>query len=189
MARPTSKDPLDKFRWSVEIEGFRHAGFTSVEAPGISFSTTEYVEGGAHLTPRQIIDTASYKPVTLSRGVIGDGSFLRWVLDVLELTQPVSTKVNNNKGNQNTDTEVINYRRDVVIRHLDRAGRTRLTYTLVNAIPVEYEPASDFGADQDDTYSMEKLVLKYESFDVKIEGQSNDPFDLSGISKRLLGRI
>lgn len=85
MARPSKKDPLDKFRWTVEIEGFTKAGFTVCGVPAISYNTKSYPEGGAHLHPKKIVDSVEYKPVVLSRGVTTDESFMMWARQILEL--------------------------------------------------------------------------------------------------------
>lgn len=136
--------------------------------------------------PKQIIDSVSYKPVTLTRGVTSDRSFIEWAVQFIDLVRGhvlIPDGTNNVRKEFPTD-----YRRTVVIKHLDRAGRPVRTYTLYNAFPIEYQPASDFSADGDDTYSMEKLVLAYESFDVQVLGQENNPFSVKDVAKRLIRR-
>jgi phage tail-like protein len=176
MARPSSKDPLEKFRWAVDIEGFTRLGFSSVEVPSITVNTRSYPEGGAHLFPKKIVDSVSYSPVVLQRGVTSDRSFHEWVKSILDMLHSNST-------------DVVGYRRTVVIKHLDRAGREVRSYILHNAIPTEYKPASDFSADADDGFSLEKLTLEYESFEVKTLGQENNPFSVKDIAKRLIRRF
>lgn len=185
MARPSNKDPLDKFRWSVSIDGFTRLGFAAVEVPTVSVTTNAYPEGGAHLFPRQIVDSVSYKPITLTRGVTSDKSFHEWAVMFIDLVRGFQELPKGVNGPANPASE---YRRNVVIQHLDRAGRAVRTYTLYNAFPIEYQPASDFSADGDDTYSMEKLVLAYESFDVQTLGQDNNPFSVKDVAKRLIRR-
>jgi len=183
MARPTSKDPLDKFRWTVSIDGFTRLGFVSVEVPHIQINVNKYAEGGSHLFPRKIIDSVDYKPVTLTRGVTSDRSFHEWASGFVNLVGNNQTKL----GSEDTSPDT--YRRTIVIQHVDRAGRPVRTYTLYNAFPIEYQPASDFSADGDDTYSMEKLVLEYESFSVDTLGQENNPFSITDVAKRLTRRL
>jgi phage tail-like protein len=185
MARPSSKDPLDKFRWSVSIDGFTRLGFTSVEAPSMTVSSKSYPEGGAHLFPKKIIDTVSYAPITLQRGVTGDSSFIEWARSIFN---PIAGVVGSD-GTTIDQNGIPEYRRDVQISHLDRAGRPVVTYILHNAYPTEYKPASDFSADADDTFSIEKLVLEYESFEVSIASQKNNPFSVKDISKRLIRNL
>jgi hypothetical protein len=85
MARSSLRDPLDKFRWTVSISGFSKLGFHETSAPGYNITARSYKEGGAHLTPRQIIDTVDFKPVVLSRGVTNDTSFNRWATSFIDL--------------------------------------------------------------------------------------------------------
>jgi len=157
MARSSSKDPLDKFRWLVEIPDFGRIGFTSVEIPEMEMATTEYREGGRHLFPKQIINSISYRPITLIRGVSTDKDFQNWIYDAM---------VKSLQSDPKDVNLVYNYRKDITINHLDRLGRTIKSYNIFAALPVGFKPASDFSADADDTYSLEKLVIKYEGFTV-----------------------
>jgi len=174
MARSSNKDPLDKFRWKVDIDGFSRLGFTSVQVPSVNISTNSYAEGGSHLFPKKIIDSVRYEPVILLRGVTSDKSFNEWAKSYFNLLLSPSEPA-------------VSYRKDVTIEHLDRAGRSVRTYTLYGAFPIEYKPASDFSSDGDDTVSIEKLTLEYESFEVKVLGQDNTIVDtISDVTKRLI---
>ena len=177
MARPTTKDPLDKFRWQVEIEGFLRAGFTALDTPGYMITTKKYKEGGAHLHPKVIVDSIEYKPVTLFRGVTANTDFLQWAQDPFSILDAAE--------NNPSQTEVGEFRRDVTIKHLDRQGNAVKTYILKNAIPIQFTPASDFSAEGDDSFSLEKLVLDYEAFEVQSQATDRNPFSLRGIVKRL----
>lgn len=196
MARSSSKDVLDKFRWAVSVEGFGRLGFTSCDTPSISINTKSYPEGGSHLHPRKIVDSVEYSPVTLTRGVSIDPSFNDWIKQVFELVKG-STELESKllQQSQITNSEAYNnsfpveYRRTVKIHHLDRQSRIVKTYILYNAFPIEYKPASDFASDGDDTLSMEKLVLTYESFEVKTNTRDNNPFDTRDVVKRLIKRL
>jgi phage tail-like protein len=174
MARVASKDPLDKYRWAVSIDGFTKLGFTACETPSITINTKSYPEGGNHLYPRKIVDGAEYTPVIFTRGVTKDKSFHDWISQVLEAYK--------------LDKNVNDYRRQVTIHHLDRQGRIVKSYVLYNAFPIEYKPASDFASDADDTLSLEKLVLTYESFEVITNNTDSNPFDARDIFKRLVNR-
>lgn len=194
MARSSKKDILDRFRWSVEIEGFgasgSRAGFSIIQTPSYQITTKEYPEGGAHLQPKQIVDTISYQPVELIRGVTKDIGFDVWARGPFDATQiydgikpaflpnTIVTARNAFGGNvidrsNNPPTEIVynidQYRRDVIIKHLSRTGKIVKIYTLKNCLPIEYKPASDFDASADSEVSVEKLVLKYESFEVTSE--------------------
>lgn len=191
MARPSTNDVLDKFRFSVQIEGFTRAGFTQVEAPAVSLSTLEYHEGGNHLNPRQILDKASFRPITLQRGVTDNADFLLWLTDVYNRISgggnSTTQGVNPNDNVNNRWSATTAFGRDVTISHLDRGGRVIKTYTLFSAFPVEFQPASDFAADGDDSFSIEKLVLKYEGLAVNINTNNGllSSLDVTDITKRL----
>lgn len=218
MARPTEKDPLDKFRWTVKIEGFTRVGFTQCGVPAISYNTRSYAEGGKHLFPKKIIDSVEYKPVTLSRGVTTDQSFSNWARQAIELTRGKTEQATtSDKGIEEANTTLekltqlrnaanpgrlivnpepldstlkipLEFRRDVVIEHRNRAGSIVKKYILYNAIPIEFSPASDFQSDGDDVLSLETLVLAYEGFEVISSNVDSNPTDVTDVFKRGLRR-
>lgn len=189
MARSSVNDPLTKFSWVVSIPGFNRAGFASCGVPGYTITPREHRGLGHHLNPKSIIETVALKPITLTRGVTNDPSFAKWASGPWDLVQ-------NNAGTKNTtgspfsswegalatasdngakpiasDTVYpFSYRRDVKIEHSNRAGQVIVVYTLYNAYPIDYTPASDFNATDDNEVSMESLVLSYEGFDVRYTG-------------------
>jgi phage tail-like protein len=190
MARSSRFDPLDKFRWLVDIPGFTRMGFTSTQTPGITYNINDYPQGGSHLNPLKIIDGATYKPVALERGVTADPSFSKWASAAMDLlsnnasSQSVNQSVSDiTSGNLSSvvtavttaagfipvpykTTTPYSYRKDIEIIHVNRAGQAVVTYTLYNAFPIEYTPASDFQAGEEGI-SIERLVLGYEGFEVK----------------------
>jgi phage tail-like protein len=197
MARVSSFDPLDKFRFAVLIEGFTKSGFASCEAPSITINTKSYPEGGAHLYPRKIVDSVEYSTVTLTRGVTQDQSFHNWAIQFMEIVRGFKEEekvkrsllpIADALGKEIRRNDPQEYRREVRIEHLDRQGRVVKTYVLYNAFPIEYKPASDFAADGDDVLSIEKLVLTYESFEVVPTKQDTNPADIRDITKRLIKR-
>ena len=187
MARSSARDPLDKYRWEVQIEGFSKVGFTQSGVPKYSITTREYAEGGAHLNPKSIIDKVSYAPITLSRGVTGDTSFAKWASGAWDLVQnnarfrsDSTTKWSDvasaiaavvdavaTKPIPSSNKYPFSYRRTVTINHVNRTGQTIATYVLFNAYPIAYQPASDFDALADDGLSIETLTLAYEGFEAR----------------------
>jgi len=190
MARSAAQDPLDKFRWNVQIDGFSKLGFSSVSVPSYSITTQSYPEGGAHLTPRKIIDSIEYSPIVLSRGVTNDTSFNKWATGFFDLV--TNNAAFKDSQGSNTTSDILlglaqnngakpvasnkglpfSYRRDVKIEHLNRAGQVEVVYFIYGAFPIQYKPASDFEASADDEVSIETLTLAYESFEVKYTGIS-----------------
>lgn len=164
-------------------------GFASCETPSYAINTQSYAEGGAHLFPKKIVDSIEYRPVTLQRGVTSDLNFHYWASAYLEFIRGFRLIQNPTSAPEAVGNSPQEYRKTVYIRHLDRAGRVVKTYVLYNAFPIEYKPASDFSADSDDTLSMEKLVLTYESFAVFGNSVDTNPLNPSDILKRLIRRF
>lgn len=156
MPRSGSLDPLDKFRWKVSIDnsnGLIRAGFSECSAPGVTLNFKEYKEAGHHLNPLLVHEGASFKAITLKRGVISKpdvNDFSKWMNLAFEAL----------KGKQGA----VQYRRNMVIEHLDREAKVVKRYVLFNCVPTGYEPASDFSAMDDGSYSLETLTFQYEGF-------------------------
>lgn len=187
MARSSLRDPLDKFRWAVKIDGFTKLGFASCSTPGHRLSTNEYPEGGSHLNPRVIVDGNKFKPVTMTVGVTTDTSFVKWATGPIDLVQnnaalnkpasafgivPIPAAVQQlGIGSpalvKSSPSYPFDYRRTVVIEHINRLGVVEITYTLYKAFVVEFEPASDFNAKEDDEVSIATITLAYEGYDVR----------------------
>jgi len=192
MARSSNNDPLDRFRWTVDVPGFTKFGFTTCSTPEYSMNTKEYAEGGAHLNARKIVDTVSYKPVILTRGVTTDTSFAKWAAAHFDLITSNVLSEDGGVGLSDLSTATATglltgekslastvpfsteypfiYRQTVTIQHLNRAGQALVTYTLYNAFPTDYKPASDFDASADGEVSIETITLTYEGFDVRYAG-------------------
>lgn len=203
MARASTRDPLDKFRWAIAIrldgqDSFQRLGFTSVETPEVNINTKSYQEGGAHLFPRQIVDSAEYKPITLRRGVTENVDFHKWATGYIELVR--GTRADGAKEVRGDVTQGLltttdipitpqAYRREVSIGHLDREGNLVKIYRLYNAFPIAYKPASDFDSAADDELSIESITLSYESFSVEsLADRASNPLDPTDVFKRLTRR-
>jgi len=174
MARSNNADPLDRFRWKVYIVApagtqFSRAGFTTCSSPGITIDYNAYPEGGSHMVPRLIHNGATFKPITLTRGVIsqkGVDDFSKWMEDVFKALNP-----------EPGSAPVKNYRRDIVIEHLDRDGDVVKRYTMRNCVPTAYEPASDFSSMDETALSIETLSFSYEGFEEHTEGDLTSVLD------------
>lgn len=167
MPRAGSFDPLDKFRWRVYVlspagGSWSRAGFTTCSSPGVTINYQSYAEGGSHMNPRKIHNEATYKPITLSRGVVakrGIDDFAKWMGDAFRALAP-----------ENGETPGNQYRNDIVIEHLDRDATVIKRWILRNCVPTFYEPASDFDANDDGSVSVETLSFDYEGFEEVREG-------------------
>jgi hypothetical protein len=190
MARSELVDPLDKFRWRLEIPNFSRAGFTACAVPKFNVTTHAYKEGGAHLHPRQILDSIENNPITLSRGVTSDASFNQWATGIFDLVEnQAGLQTNTNppepgflgavQGAINAVQDAVGprpansfnpqgqYRKDISIKHVDKLGQTIVEYNVFGAWVIGYEPASDFDASDDEGFSIESITLAYDGFDVR----------------------
>lgn len=179
MARSGRLDPLTRFSWRVYVLApsggeFIRGGFESCSSPAIRVNFQSYPEGGRHLNPVRLHESAVYKPVTLTRGVIdktGVDDFAEWMKALFALISP-----------EEAGATAPNYRNDIIIEHLNREAEPVKRYVLRNCIPVNYEPASDFNALDDGGFSIESLTFEYEGFE---ELRLDDPAD--SIIRRLRG--
>lgn len=175
MARSSTFDPLDRFSWRLYVANpagnvFIRAGFTECSSPGVTVEYKAYPEGGSHMNPRLIHEGATYKPITLRRGVIAKKNtddFAQWMNEAF--------KVFKGLGGPRQ------YRVDLILEHLDRASNVAKRYTLHNCVPSYYEPASDFSAADDTAFSVETLTFQYEGFVEETVGES------TGITDRIRG--
>ena len=189
MARSALRDPLTKFRWTMEIPGFSRLAFTKCSMPAVNITPRIYPEGGQHWAPKSIPDKYEYKPIVLSRGVTNDTSFNKWANASTDLyTNNLSVK-NDQDGGANLDTltglltasplsavpsgfslDTYQYRKDIRIDHVNRAGQVEVSYFIYGAYPISYQPGSDFDAMGEDSLSIDMLTLGYDSFEVKYAG-------------------
>lgn len=172
MPRSGSFDPLDRFRWRVYVasgNNWVRSGFESCSTPGITISYKTYNEGGSHMSPRKIHDSAAFKAITLSRGVVNKDNvddFARWMSDAYKAFSP-----------QEGDSTAAQYRNNIVIEHLDRDSSVVKRWVLFNCVPTEYSPASDFSSMDESAVSLETLSFEYEGFEEIREGTLESPGD------------
>jgi phage tail-like protein len=154
MARASSTDLLDTFRFQVQVDGFIRAGFTECTAPSLEIKVREYAEAGRHMNPLKITQNANFPDIILSRGVFTDSDFLSWVQTIYN-TNNQGTEAFSNSQNRKT----------IQIFQYNRIGQLVYTYVLYNCLPVQYKVGSDFNA-MEDAISMESLKISYEGFSV-----------------------
>lgn len=172
MPRSGTLDPLDRFRWRIHVSnpagaGFIRAGFSECSAPGLSITYKEYKEGGRHMNPVLVHDGATFKDITLKRGVVNKP-------DVNDFSKWIDLAFQAFKGKSGA----VQYRRDIVIEHLDRQANTVKRYTLHNCVPTDYTTGSEFSAMDDTGYSIETLTFKYEGFTEETVGESAQATEL-----------
>lgn len=158
MARTGSLDPLSSFRYIVHIKidnnyaAFERLGFESVTLPRVDIQKHQYRELGRHLSPRNIVEGATFSPITLRRGKAFGQDFYNWIGLVYR------SFYGDSQGNNS------NYRGTIVIDHMDRLGKVVKKYVVLNASPITYIPSSTLSAMDDSEISIETLMLDYEGY-------------------------
>lgn len=158
MARTGSIDPLSIFRYVVHIKvdngllQFERLGFESVTLPRIDIQKAQYRELGRHLSPRNIVESATFSPITLRRGKSYGQDFYNWM----------GLLYRSFYGDKNGNNS--NYRGTIVIDHMDRQGKIIKKYVILGASPITYIPGSNLSAMDDSEVSIETLMLDYEGY-------------------------
>ena len=141
MARTTSLDPLQKFKFRLTIPGLPSGiGFQKVSGLSEELGVTEYDEAGYSHT-RKLPGRSKVSEVTCERGEYADNAFHKLLKKTL--TNP-------------------NMRTTIVIQRLDRYGAVKRTYKLAEAWASKWE-GSDFDATSDDV-AIETLTLQFEYY-------------------------
>jgi phage tail-like protein len=158
MARTGSLDPLSSFRYIVHIRidnnytAFERLGFESVTLPRVDIQKTQVRELGRHLNPRNIVEGATFSPITLRRGKSYGQDFYNWM--ALLYRSFYGDKNGNNS----------NYRGTIVIDHMDRLGKVTKKYIILAASPSAYIPGSNLNSMDDSEVCIETLMLDYEGY-------------------------
>ena len=173
MARSSTVDPLEKFRFRVlwssdgESEGtpLVRVGFHDVQMPKRSTTKISYREGVDPDINQLAPGLSTMEDVVMSRGVIIDdpnNEFYKWASAV---HNPTTGHVGRSAlGGRASDAASNEYRKDVTVQMLDREGNVARQWTLYQAWPSNFVPGSDLNAGEDGEKSMEALTLAYEDF-------------------------
>lgn len=192
MARSAANDPLEKFRFLVDLaipkttvtDGSTtdavRLGFHDIQMPKRTTNKVSYREGHNPDISSLSAGLSTMEDVVMSRGVIaGDGTvandFYNWISAVYTPSQGITSYITAGVG-ASTDNGVgnngkVDYRGQVTITLLDRSGTPVRCWVLYNAWPTHFVPASDLNAGEDGEKSMEALTLAYEDFqEVQVVG-------------------
>ena len=186
MARSSTVDPVEKFRFVVTIfedsgaifgssQSFNtdkssRAGFTSATSPKVAVTEILHRENIDGNRPIKVAGLAKYEPVSLRRGSTSNKELYNWY-----------KLVNDDVNSLNRFSEAISglgavpfneprYRKDVMVSSIDRTGKFVKHWFLVNAWPSEYSGGDDFDA-ATEAILIENLTLSYESF-VEVTGDT-----------------
>jgi phage tail-like protein len=208
MARSSTQDPLEKFRFRVtviavspDLNGIAETvgafssadtaakklavmlrlGFSEVTLPRTTISEIPYRENIDGYRFQKTPGLVRYEPVTLKRGVTKSRDLYDWlrlVNDELALLG-VANELTGNVRKGPRQSE--GFRKDVVIEVLDREGKPVKGWYLFNSWPTSYKPGDDLNAQAEDKL-VEELTLTYELF-LELEG------GLKGFGKEILKNL
>lgn len=183
MARSSSSDPIDKFRFQVVFlqpskklidlsnptsllynnQGNEVAGFSEVTLPKITTSEILYRENLDGFFVRKIAALATYDPIILRRGVTSNTDLYSWMM----LTSNDSASINT-FAEAASDASVspfydYEYRKDIVISSLNRDGSFLKHWVLFDAWASGYKGGNDFTAESSEKL-IQELTVTYEVF-------------------------
>lgn len=174
MARSSAFDPVEKFRFQVELEAidgsdFSRAGFQSASLPSEASGEITYREGNYRDSMEKSPGLTSYSDITLSRGVTLDQDFYQWV----ELHKKHNPTVRPSGDSDYTalderpsDDASNAIRRQMTITVLDREGQPYKRWTCYNCHVSEFVPGDGLDAGAE-----EKLMA---SLTIRIEGYTEE---------------
>jgi phage tail-like protein len=208
MARSSSKDPLEKFRFRISViavspslNGIAETvgalssadtvaknfsvlvrmGFSEVGLPRTTISEIPYRENTDGYRFQKTPGLVRYEPITLKRGVTQNRDLYDWlrlVNDELVLLG-VANELAGSVRKGPRQSE--NFRKDVVIEVLDREGNPVKGWYLFNSWPTSYKPGDDLNSQAEEKL-IEELSLTYELF-LELDG------GIKGFGKEILKNI
>ena len=143
MARARSADPLQQFRYRVEIDGVNEIGFSRVSGLENELEVAEYREGGYDAT-RKLPGIQTTGVVTLERGATKDMQMYEWYKEAL------------------MDE---NFRRTVSIIELDHNGDEVRRHVLYEAWASKFTPPELDGSSSE--VAIDTVEVQYEDFETE----------------------
>ncbi len=196
MARSSSDDPVEKFRFRVTVISidlsvtgaletiaglsgggtafkdklaiFSRAGFSSIGLPKANVGEMTYRENIDNLRSIKTPGLVKFDPITLSRGTTANRDMYDWYRLVNEEIALLSVAGELARDTVFSPAQSDNFRKDVIIEVLDRQGNPTKAWYLFNAWPSVYNPGNDLNAASEEKL-IENLTLTYEYF-IEIEG-------------------
>lgn len=145
-----------KFKFQVEIDGFKSADFSKITGLEVEIEKIEHYEGGG-VVPHKQPGLVKFTPLVLERGACAqDNDFLTWVTSVVSLSAAGA-------GATTTGLPTPLYERNLDIVQMDRDGSAIRRWTVYGAWPTKYM-AGEWGGDQNEVV-IETLTLEYRFFD------------------------
>jgi phage tail-like protein len=175
MARSAEFDPIDNFRFLVDIldsagqSTLSRAGFTSCTMPSEATGEITYREGQYRDSMEKSAGMTVYSNITLARGMTTDQDFYSWV----EQHKKHASNLRGSDGaftandTRPTDDASNSYRRTIKITILNRDSTPAKEFTLYNAHVASFSPGDTLDATSESKL-MSSLELRYEGYDEKV---------------------
>lgn len=175
MARSASFDPIDSFRFLVEVintagqNTLSRAGFSQCGLPTASTGEITYREGTYRDTMEKSSGLTTYGDIQLSRGVTDDLDFYTW----LQQHKKSAPTVRGSDGaftaadTRPSDDAQNDYRRTIRITVLGRDSQPVKRWTLYNAHIAEYVPGDTLDATSE-AKIISSLTLRHEGFEEEV---------------------
>ena len=171
MARVSSVDPLEKFRfqvsWADEGSGtgnLARAGFHDVAMPKRTTNKGTYREGTDPDVSSLFAGLSTMEDLVMSRGLIIEdvnNDFYKW-MSLVHKPGALRASYVADEGTSKTGSHL--YKKDVDIMVMDREGSVVRAWRLYNSFPVNFVPGSDLNAGEDGEKMLEQVTLAYEDF-------------------------
>ena len=136
-------DPYRNFRFRVEIDGIKQAGFSECTFADTSTEAVEYREGNEPPIFRKLSGLTKYGNITLKWGITDSLDLYKWRQDVID------------KG-------AAAQRKNMSIILIDETGADKARWNIVQAWPTKYKPA-DFSSKANEV-AIETLEIVHEGF-------------------------
>ena len=136
-------DPYRQFRFRIEIDGIKQAGFSECTFADTTTDPVEYREGIEPPIFRKLSGLTKYGNITLKWGITDSMDLYKWRQQVI-------------------DTGAEGARKNLSIILIDEAGKDKARWNIVQAWPTKYKPA-DFSSKANEV-AIETLEIVHEGF-------------------------
>ena len=150
-------DPYKNFKFRVKWDGRYVAGVSKVSALKRTTEVVKHREGGDPSTSRKSPGRTEYEAITLERGVTHDPEFRKWAGKVWDFQAGLGAEVS-----------LKDFRKDIILEVYNEAGQKALAYKIYRCWVSEYQPVSDFNANEN-AVSLEHIKLENEGWEQDVE--------------------
>ncbi len=179
MARPSSSDTVEKFRFRVSVlttaafpilnfsePEFQRAGFSEVVIPKVTIGTINYRENINTPNFRKQAGLVRYDDLVLKRGVTTSQDLYKWCNStnnvILGISSPLAAIAQGFSELAVVPAQDKDYRRDLIVSVVDRLNNSIKMWFFYDCIVSGYKPGSDLDAKSDEKL-VEELTISFET--------------------------